>query len=422
MWTRVNAAAGNTVTPTAPNGVGTYSRWRYVPNLNLFVVVNRNSDNVFFYKLAAGGGVTNPVITFAANPTSIAPQGTTDLTWSVTDANACTASASPAIAAWSGSKALSGTQTIGPISASTAFTLACTNAGGGSANRTVNVTVASGTPAPTVNFSANPSTVPMNGSSTLQWTTSDATSCTGSGGIAGWPGSKALQGSQSVGPFSGNAQFTLSCTGAGGTTQRNATVSVQAPPSVTLSANPTAVNAGARSTLTWSSTGATGCTASGGWSGTKATSGSEQTPALSAATNFVLDCTGAGGTTQRNVTVTVNAASPPTVTLTASPGSVASNGTSTLTWSSTNATSCSASGGWTGTRGTSGTETTGALTSTRAYTLTCTGAGGTGSASATVTVSAAATEESGGGGALGGLLVGALALTLLARRRYGVVS
>lgn len=427
VWSRVNPAAGNTVTPTAPQGVGTYSRWRYVPNLNLFILVNAHNQNVFFYKLSQGGGVTNPNITFSASPTSIAPQGTTNLTWSVADANACTASAAPAASGWSGSKALSGTQTIGPIAASTAFTLACTSSDGGSANRTVNVTVASSTPAPTVNFSANPTSVALNAFATLQWTTSNATSCTGSGGLAGWPGAKGTQGSESVGPFLGNASFNLSCTGAGGTTQRTVAVSLLAAPGVTFSANPTTVTSGARSTLTWSSTNATACAATGGWSGAKATSGSEQTPVLNATTNFVLECTGLGGATERTVTVTVNGTpSAPVVTLSASPATVDVNGSATLTWTSTNANSCTASDAWSGSKATSGSQSTGALSNTQTYTLTCTGAGGSAGASTTVTVSpgggggGGGTSTDSGGGSLGWLSIAGLAMLLFARRRRGI--
>jgi hypothetical protein len=46
-------------------------------------------------------------------------------------------------------------------------------------------------------------------------------------------------------------------------------------PVVTLSANPTSVSSGEDSTLTWSSSNATSCTGSVGWSGSKALSGSE---------------------------------------------------------------------------------------------------------------------------------------------------
>src|SRR3954469_699196 len=85
-------------------------------------------------------------------------------------------------------------------------------------------------------------------------------------------------------------------------------------------------------------------------------------------------------------------AQPQTVSLTANPTSVTSGGASTLTWSSTNATSCTASGDWSGAKATSGSQSTGALTASGNFTLTCTGAGGSASASATVTVAAASTN------------------------------
>ncbi len=82
-----------------------------------------------------------------------------------------------------------------------------------------------------------------------------------------------------------------------------------APPSVTLSANPATITSGERTTLQWTSSGATGCTAAGAWGGTKATSGTEQTDALSANATFEISCTGPGGTASASRTVTVNAPS-----------------------------------------------------------------------------------------------------------------
>jgi len=49
-------AATNAVMPTAPNGNGTFGRFRYVPSKNVFILVNQTNENVFFYKLARGGG------------------------------------------------------------------------------------------------------------------------------------------------------------------------------------------------------------------------------------------------------------------------------------------------------------------------------------------------------------------------------
>jgi hypothetical protein len=53
-------------------------------------------------------------------------------------------------------------------------------------------------------------------------------------------------------------------------------------------------------------TNATRCTGSGGWSGAKASSGSEQVGPLTGSTDYGLTCSGAGGSTQQTVTVTVN--------------------------------------------------------------------------------------------------------------------
>jgi hypothetical protein len=65
----------------------------------------------------------------------------------------------------------------------------------------------------------------------------------------------------------------------------------------------------------------------------------------------------------------------PTATLTASPSSVTSGSASTITWSSANATSCTGTGFSTG-NAVSGSVSTGALTTSTTYGLTCTGANG----------------------------------------------
>ena len=93
-----------------------------------------------------------------------------------------------------------------------------------------------------------------------------------------------------------------------------------------------------------------------------------------------------GGGTASSATPGSAASTAPTVSLVASPATVANGASSTLTWSSTNATSCTASSGWSGAKATSGTQSTGALTASSSYSLTCSGSGSSGSASATVTV------------------------------------
>jgi hypothetical protein len=169
---------------------------------------------------------------------------------------------------------------------------------------------------PIVSIAASPMVVPAQGSSTLTWSSMKATSCTASGA---WSGSRAIAGTASTGALSQDSTFTLTCTGAGGSTSASLAVTIDPcngcwdyppPPVVTLTASPTSVASGASSTLTWSSTDATSCTASGAWSGAQATAGSASTGALNFDSTFTLSCTGAGGSTSASVTVTIHTGDP----------------------------------------------------------------------------------------------------------------
>ena len=234
--------------------------------------------------------------------------------------------------------------------------------------------------APTVTLNASPVSVATASSATLTWTSANATSCTASGS---WSGPLATSGSQSTGVLSTSANYVVTCTGPGGASApASATVNVAA--TVTLAAAPTVVTAGSASTLTWTSTGATVCTASGGWSGAKAASGTQATAALGINTTYSLNCTGAGGASNP-ASVTVNVT--PTVLLTASSTTVPAGAAAVLSWSSTNTTACTASGSWSGAKASSGTQSTGALAAVTTYSLVCQGAGGTSNASSVTIVS-----------------------------------
>ena len=88
-------------------------------------------------------------------------------------------------------------------------------------------------------------------------------------------------------------------------------VSAMAPPTVSLSANPSTVDSGSASTLTWSTMGASTCTASDGWSGNQSLSGSVSTGALGVTTQYTLTCTSSdGASTARTATVAVATAPP----------------------------------------------------------------------------------------------------------------
>jgi beta-mannanase len=81
------------------------------------------------------------------------------------------------------------------------------------------------------------------------------------------------------------------------------------PPTVSLSVSPASVTAGQSATLTWGSSNATTCNASGAWSGTDiGTSGSKSTGALNQSSTYSLSCSGTGGSASTNATVTVTSA------------------------------------------------------------------------------------------------------------------
>src|SRR5262245_35795291 len=94
----------------------------------------------------------------------------------------------------------------------------------------------------------------------------------------------------------------LAACGGGGTGADPASVP---PPTVHLSANPSSVASGQTSQLSWNTTDASSCNASGGWSGSQPTSGVFTTLAIATTTQFGLSCNGAGGNTNANTTVTV---------------------------------------------------------------------------------------------------------------------
>jgi hypothetical protein len=165
----------------------------------------------------SGGGTPPPVtLTLTAAPASVTSGQASTLRWNSTGANACNAGA-----AWSGSKPTSGSESTGPLTTSRTYQITCTGAGG-SETRTTSVVVEASPPAPTLALTANPTTIVAGANATLSWTSSNATTCTASGG---WSGNRPLSGSVSVSPGT-TTTYILACTGASGSTNDSATVTV----------------------------------------------------------------------------------------------------------------------------------------------------------------------------------------------------
>ncbi len=108
----------------------------------------------------------------------------------------------------------------------------------------------------------------------------------------------------------------LGCSGGGAASKSTAPPTV---PTVVLTASPSSVSANSSSTLTWSTTNATSCTASGGWSGPQNQNGSAPTGPLAATSNYTLSCTGPGGSGSAAVTVTVTSVTGVTVSPSTAP-------------------------------------------------------------------------------------------------------
>jgi Subtilase family len=162
---------------------------------------------------------------------------------------------------------------------------------------------------PALTLSAN--SIALGSASTLTWTTVDASSCTATGD---WSGAQPPNGAVSLKPIvAGLTNYTLTCTNATGASAAS-TVSLSAmaavPPTVTLALAATSIVLGQSTSLTWSSMNATGCTASGSWTGAVVTSNTRTlSPAAVGTYTYTLSCSNASGSSPNaSVTLAVTAA------------------------------------------------------------------------------------------------------------------
>jgi hypothetical protein len=128
-------------------------------------------------------------------------------------------------------------------------------------------------------------------------------------------------------------------------------------------------------TLSWTSTNAAGCSASGSWSGSKGISGSQAISNVAAGTyTYVLTCTNPNGSASDSVTAYVYGS--PTVDVQINnqngPLTFIEPASFTVTWSSVNASTCQAEGNLTGPIGLSGAKPVSGLPQGNyAYTVRC---------------------------------------------------
>ena len=173
--------------------------------------------------------------------------------------------------------------------------------GGGDSN------VASNPPnnAPTITaFSASPSTITVGGSTTLNWTVSNASTLSINNGVGTVTGT-----SIAVAPTS-TTTYTLTATNSYGSTTATATVTVSsttgsAPTITAFAATPSTITAGQSSTLSWTVSNATSLSIAG--IGT--VTGTSRSVSPTATTTYTLTATNSYGNTTASATVTVSSTS-----------------------------------------------------------------------------------------------------------------
>ncbi len=322
-------------------------------------------------RAAAQTQAAAPRLALSADAAEIEQGANSTLSWASSNASLCQASDG-----WNGRRALTGVETVGPLNASAAYSLTCIGLGGLVQTSTA-VAVVDRAARPVVSLSADSPRLTAGQGTTIRWTSVNATACRASGA---WQGAQPIVGSLATGALSSARDYELVCTGPGGSDSATLRISVDpAPvpaPTLSLSASPQNLTSGASTRLSWNAANATNCQASGAWSGSRATSGSENTGPLTANASFTLNCSGPGGSIRRTVSIAVDSAPAPRVSLAAESGIVNSGSTLRLSWDVDNATSCQASGGWSGSRATSGSEVVGPVTAQTTFSLSCSGAGG----------------------------------------------
>ena len=224
-------------------------------------------------------------------------------------------------------------------------------------------------------IAVSPTSSAAPGSTTVTWSTSNATSVSVVGtGVS----SSAASGSQAVtGLAAGSYTYTLTAQGAGGPVTKTATFTV-ANVSGSIAASPASATAPGATTVSWSTSNATSVSVSGTGVSSAAASGSQAVSGLAAGTyTYTLTAQGPGGPITQTATFTVSSAASVSGSISASPASGTAPGATTISWSTSNATSVSVSGTGVSSSAASGSQAVSGLAAgTYTYTLTAQGAGG----------------------------------------------
>jgi len=193
---------------------------------------------ILFLTSSCGGGggggdaittpsIPVPTITFSSSSNSVQTNTNFVLTWSSTNTNSCKAAGS-----WSGTKTVSGEETISESSAgSKTYSLTC-DGSGGSKSESVNVEIT--LPVPTITFSSSSNSVQTNTNFVLTWSSTNTNSCKAAGS---WSGTKTVSGEETISESSaGSKTYSLTCDGSGGSKSESVNVEITNPVSGEINA------------------------------------------------------------------------------------------------------------------------------------------------------------------------------------------
>ena len=169
-----------------------------------------------------GGSITRsvdvrisvPTVTLTASQTSIDAGDSPTLSWTSTNATACTATG-----AWSGARATAASAAVGAVNASASYSLECTGPGGTSPRSTVAISVR-----PSVTLTASSPLVAPNTTVTLRWNSLGGGTCVAASPDARFNGTVAASGTVVTNPLPVDRTFTLTCSNPAGQAIASTTV------------------------------------------------------------------------------------------------------------------------------------------------------------------------------------------------------
>lgn len=315
-----------------------------VPNYSYSTPSYSYSTPSYNYNYTYTSGGNNPVqhqpvCQIYANPSSVAYNGSTTVTW---NSNYATSASLSGV----GSVATNGSYTFNNLTSGRTFVLTVSGNGGSNTCSTV-VYVQPQTQTPSCTLTANPTSVTSGGNTTLTWSSTNATSASLTD-----VGSVALNGSYTFNGLTTTKTYILTVSGNGGTNTCSTVVNVQPQtqtPFCTITANPSSVQSGGSSTVSWTSTNATSASLSE--VGSVALNGSYTFSGLTTTKTYILTVSGQGGTNTCTTSVGVydQPQQAPYCTLTIVPSVVYqnnynngynyNNGSAVISWTASNATS-----------------------------------------------------------------------------------